>query len=53
MSSIWAKGCMLIVRELSDLNDYSSLVEGESHGILYYYKSILKSQYICLVLLKS
>ena len=35
MSSIWAKGCMLmIVCVLSDLTYYPSLVEGESHGIL-------------------
>ena len=32
MSSIWAKGLM-IVCVLSDLNDYPSVVEGESHGL--------------------
>ena len=34
LSSIWAKGCILItVCVLSDWHDYPSLVEGESHGI--------------------
>ena len=43
MSSIWAKGCMLmIVCVLSDLTDnpwcaLSPLVEGESHGVLFLY----------------
>ena len=35
MSSIWAKGCMLmIVCCYLTWHDYPSLVEGESHGIL-------------------
>ena len=47
MSSIWAKGCMLMivcvcvcVCVLSDLTCYPSLVEGESHGILLKKKAI-------------
>ena len=35
MPSIWDKGCMLMIMcMLSDLHDYPSLVEGESHDIL-------------------
>ena len=35
MSSIWAKGCMvMIVCVSSDLHDYPYLVKGERHGIL-------------------
>ena len=37
MSSIRAKGCMLMIMCVCYLtrHDYPSLVEGESHGILY------------------
>ena len=34
MSSIWAKGCVLMIVCYHTLNDYPSLVEGESHSIL-------------------
>ena len=37
MSSIWAKGCMLMIVCVCYLtqHDYLSLVDGESHGTLY------------------
>ena len=47
LSSIWAKVCMLdnCVYYLT-WHDYSSLVEGESHGILYYYLlSVYRNRY--------
>ena len=39
MSSIWTKGCMLMIVCVFylTLHDYPSLVEGESHGILCYF----------------
>ena len=46
MSSIWAKECMFddCVCYLT-LHYYPSLVEGESHAILYYYYYILYYYY--------
>ena len=41
MSSIWAKGCMLIVCVCYlTRHDNPSLVEGESHGILLFDSSL-------------
>ena len=39
VSSIWAKGCMIdnCVCVYLTWHDYPSLVEGQSHGVLYYY----------------
>ena len=51
MSSMWAKGCMLIIVCVCFVtwHDYLSLVDGEGRGILYYHSIDISSDFfVCL-----
>ena len=50
VSSIWAKGCILMTVCVCYLtwHDYPSLVEGESHSILLYFHWLFCSKQWCL-----